>query len=57
MKILVTGVLGTVGTLLKQRLTEKGYEVFGVDLKHAPGEAGFVQAMSSETADYCRCDI
>jgi dTDP-glucose 4,6-dehydratase len=57
MKVLVTGVLGTVGTLLKERLIEKGYEVFGVDLKHAPGEGGFVQAMSSETADYCRCDI
>lgn len=57
MKILVTGVLGTVGTILKSKLIEKGHEVFGVDLKHAPGEGGFVQAMSSEAADYCRCDI
>lgn len=57
MKILVTGVLGTVGTILKKKLIEKGHEVFGVDIKHAPGEAGFVQAMSSEVADYCRCDI
>ena len=57
MKILVTGVLGTVGSILKNKLIEKGHEVFGVDLAHAPGEQGFVQAMSSETADYCRCDI
>lgn len=57
MKILITGVQGTVGSILKKKLTEKGHEVFGVDLAHAPGETGFVQVMSSETADYCRCDI
>jgi dTDP-glucose 4,6-dehydratase len=57
MKILVTGVLGTVGSILKNKLIAKGHDVFGVDLAHAPGEQGFVQAMSSETADYCRCDI
>lgn len=57
MKILITGVLGTVGSILKEKLTEKGHDVFGIDIKHAPGETGFVQVMSSEYADYCRCDI
>lgn len=57
MKILITGVLGTVGSILKEKLKEKNHEVFGIDIKHAPGETGFVQIMSSETADYCRCDI
>jgi dTDP-glucose 4,6-dehydratase len=57
MKILITGVLGTVGSILKEKLKHKGHEVFGVDIKHAPGETGFVQTMSSEEADYCRCDI
>lgn len=57
MKILVTGVLGTVGSILKNKLLEKNHEVFGVDLAHAPGEKGFVQRMSSEIPTYCRCDI
>lgn len=57
MRILVTGVLGTVGSILKEKLKERGHDVFGVDIKHAPGETGFVQIMSSENADYCRCDI
>ena len=57
MKILVTGVLGTVGSILKQKLIENGHDVFGVDLPHAPGEVGFVQVMSGEHQDYCRCDI
>lgn len=57
MNILVTGVLGTVGSILKQKLTESGHNVFGIDLPHAPGEVGFVQVMSGESQDYCRCDI
>lgn len=57
MKILVTGVLGTVGSILKEKLIKKGHNVFGIDLYHAPGEVGFVQSMSSEYSDYCRCDI
>lgn len=57
MRILITGVLGTVGTILKNKLVEKGHDVFGIDIKHAPGEIGFAQTMSSETVDYCRCDI
>jgi len=57
MKVLITGVLGTVGSILKEKLKAKGHDVFGIDIKHAPGETGFVQVMSSEGADYCRCDI
>lgn len=57
MRILVTGVKGTIGSILKEKLKAKGHSVFGVDLMHAPGESGFVQKMSSEDVDYCRCDI
>ena len=57
MKILITGVLGTVGSILKEKLLSKGHNVFGLDLAHAPGECGFAQNMSSETQDYCRCDV
>jgi dTDP-glucose 4,6-dehydratase len=57
MKILITGVLGTVGSILKQKLINKGHDVFGIDLPHAPSECGFIQQMSSENQDYCRCDV
>lgn len=57
MRILVTGVLGTVGSILDIKLKEKGHDVFGVDLPHSPGEIGFAQTMSSEKSKYCRCDI
>lgn len=57
MKILVTGVLGTVGSILKNKLQDKGHEIFGIDLPHSAGEQGFVQSMSSEKQTYCRCDI
>jgi dTDP-glucose 4,6-dehydratase len=57
MKILITGVLGSIGSILKQKLLNKNHIVFGIDLPHAPGECGFIQTMSSEHQDYCRCDI
>ena len=57
MKILVTGVLGTVGSILKNKLIEKGHTVFGIDLPHSVGQQGFAQSMSSEKQSYCRCDI
>jgi nucleoside-diphosphate-sugar epimerase len=53
MKILVTGVLGTVGSILKQKLQAKGQAVLGIDLYHAPGEVGFTQKMSGETFNEC----
>jgi dTDP-glucose 4,6-dehydratase len=57
MRVLITGVLGTVGSILKQKLQHQGHSVFGIDLPHYPGETGFVQVMSAENADYCRCDV
>ncbi|MEM0257234.1 MAG: NAD(P)-dependent oxidoreductase [Saccharolobus sp.] len=33
MKVFITGILGSVGTLLEQTLKEKGFEVFGNDIK------------------------
>lgn len=57
MRILITGVLGTVGSILKEKLINNDHSVFGVDLPHYPGETGFVQTMSGEASSYCRCDI
>jgi dTDP-glucose 4,6-dehydratase len=57
MRILVTGVLGTVGSILKQKLIEKNNSVFGIDLEHFPGQPGFSQIVSAESPEYCRCDI
>ena len=57
MKILITGVLGTIGTSLKQQLINKGHEVFGIDLYHSFGEVGYSQRMSNEKNTYSRCDI
>lgn len=57
MRILITGVLGTVGSLLKDTLILRGHNVFGIDLYHSLGETGFSQTMSSEEDTYCRCDI
>lgn len=57
MNILITGVLGTVGSVLKQKLKSKGHKVFGIDLVHSVGERGFFQKMSSDEEDYCRCDV
>jgi dTDP-glucose 4,6-dehydratase len=57
MRILITGVNGTVGTILKEKLKSSGHSVFGLDLNHSPGEVGFAQKMSGEVNDYCRCDI
>lgn len=57
MKILVTGVLGTVGKILNKKLLEKNHIVFGIDLSHHHGEQGFSQNMSSENQTYSRCDI
>ena len=48
MKILITGVLGSIGSILKQKLLNKNHIVFGIDLPHASGECGFIQTMSSE---------
>jgi dTDP-glucose 4,6-dehydratase len=57
MRILITGVLGTVGSILKEKLIHKGHSVFGIDLYHSLGETGFSQTVSSEQQTYNRCDI
>jgi dTDP-glucose 4,6-dehydratase len=56
MNILVTGSKGVIGQKLVRELTDRGHDVFGIDLFHAPGECGYIQEMSSEDY-YCRCDI
>ena len=47
-KILVTGSKGVIGSMLLKELKNRKYNVFGVDLYHAPGEVGFIQEMSNE---------
>ncbi len=54
MKILVTGSKGVIGSWLVNKLI--GHEVFGIDLYHAEGEAGFIQQMG-HLNNYSRCDI
>jgi dTDP-glucose 4,6-dehydratase len=56
-RILITGVLGVVGSSLKEHLLNKGHYVFGVDLYHSFGEIGYSQKMSNEINTYSRCDI
>ena len=57
MKILVTGSKGVVGQKLFTELTNRGHNVFGIDIQHHPGERGFIQQMSNENWVYSRCDI
>jgi dTDP-glucose 4,6-dehydratase len=56
-KILITGSKGTVGTWLVKILTERGHNVFGIDLQHAMGEVGWEHEMSKDNFSYSRCDI
>jgi len=44
-KILITGVMGTLGRPLQAELERRGHEVWGVDLLHQPQQ------------NYCRADI
>ena len=56
MKILVTGVLGVVGSKLKEVLSERGHDVFGIDLFHTNENYG--HGLGKVKADnYFRCDI
>jgi dTDP-glucose 4,6-dehydratase len=57
MKILVTGSKGIVGQKLMVELKQRGYQAFGIDLLHHPGETGYIQRMSNEEWTYSRCDI
>ena len=56
-KILITGVCGVVGSLLKEKLTKDGFDIFGCDLLHQLGERGYIQKMSHEKPTYSRADI
>lgn len=56
-KILVTGSKGVLGSWLTKMLEEKGHEIFGIDLYHAPGEVGWEQEMAKGKFNYSRCDI
>jgi dTDP-glucose 4,6-dehydratase len=56
MKILITGVLGVVGSKLEKVLLSKGYDVFGVDLYHTNEKYGHGLG-SVEAENYFRCDI
>jgi len=55
--ILVTGSRGVVGSYLVKILKERGHKVFGLDLFHALGEAGWEHEMSRATPEYSRCDV
>lgn len=56
--ILVTGSKGVIGSKLVEMLSEKGHEVYSIDLFHAPGEIGWEHQMSEEkNFTYARCDI
>lgn len=55
--ILVTGCNGTVGSFLRDILQERGHDVFGIDVDHAPGEVGWEHQMSETEFTYSRCDI
>ena len=56
-KILITGSKGVVGSFLTKILTERGHQVFGVDLDHAFGEIGFEHEMAKTDFSYARADI
>ena len=55
MKILITGVLGVVGSKLEHILKERGHDVFGIDLMHA--ERTYGHGLGKVKDNYFRCDI
>ncbi len=56
MKILVTGVLGVIGSKLEEILKIRGHEVFGIDLHHTSRNYGHGMGKVQDD-DYFRCDI
>jgi len=56
MRVLITGANGVIGARLMTGIRERGHDVFGVDLFHAPGQRGYIQEMSADDY-YARCDI
>ena len=56
MKILITGVLGVVGSKLEQIFLSRGYDVFGIDKIHSDKNYGHGLG-KVENDNYFRCDI
>lgn len=56
MKILITGVLGVVGSKLEEALIAKGHNLFGVDLFHTNKNYGHGLG-TIKNDNYFRCDI
>lgn len=56
MKILVTGVLGVIGSKLEEILKIRGHQVFGVDLYHTNRNYGHGLGKVKDD-NYFRCDI
>ena len=56
MKILITGVLGVVGSKLEEILLSRGHKVFGVDLHHTNRVYGHGLGKLKDE-NYFRCDI
>ena len=56
MIILITGILGVVGSKLEETLIKKGHKVFGVDLFHTNKKYGHGLGNIGDD-NYFRCDI
>jgi dTDP-glucose 4,6-dehydratase len=56
MKVLITGVLGVIGSKLEEVLKARGHDVFGVDLFHTNRPYGHGLGLV-DNEDYFRCDI
>lgn len=56
-KILVTGSKGVVGSYLTRMLSERGHDVFSIDLFHGVGAVGWEHEMSKGKFSYARCDV
>lgn len=57
MKILVTGGLGTVGTILARELRRRDHQVCVVDQPHSTDEIGFGLRTDVKHPAYARCDL
>jgi len=55
-KILITGILGVVGSKLEELLIKRGHDVFGLDLMHAERKYGHGLGKVKDD-NYFRCDI
>lgn len=56
-KILITGGLGTIGSGLVHELTQRGHEVYSIDLIHGENQIGFSLRTDVPVPNYARCDI